>query len=442
MKSFWNRAVDGQVDTSRAQLQALLNNGSSRMGYAGPGWRYGGYGEQRKGGNAGSTRDVSTLKSYARNVEVKNICASLDRMAVDNGQSGPKVNLPDPSSTSWKVSTKCEEKLLAQRALRDSYEKMEAEAQAEHDRAMNAAAQRLGEIKLRGKREKETRRRIRNELEKEREAARQRQSGNSVAAERLAVRKRPLSKEEEDLVEDILYRRPANEVLISAFKVDVTVKDLQCTRNDPHPVWMRDEVINFTMNLLAERERRWCNEHGGGCKPRVWFTSSFFMTSLLREGYCYKYVRRWTKRAKVDVFAPDFRMVVMPVNINNTHWVLCIVDFVKKEVIFIDSMAGSGTVHREALLRWVRDEHQNKKGAPLDPSVKWTSRATGSSLPQQMNGSDCGVFATMCAIYLSDPFGVAGDGFGGLGIPADFSQGDIPYFRKRILLDVLECCVP
>ena len=127
-------------------------------------------------------------------------------------------------------------------------------------------------------------------------------------------------------------------------------------------------------------------------------------------------------------------MVVLPVNINSTHWVLCIVDFVNKEVIFIDSMAGSGAVYREALLRWVQDEHQNKKGTPLDPSVKWTSRSTGSSLPQQMNGSDCGVFATMCAVYLSDPFGDAV--FGGMGIRPDFSQADAPYFRKRILLDI------
>lgn len=41
-----------------------------------------------------------------------------------------------------------------------------------------------------------------------------------------------------------------------------------------------------------------------------------------------------------------------------------------------------------------------------------------------MNGSDCGVFMTRTADYLAR------------GAQLDFTQADMPYFRRRMVLDI------
>lgn len=62
-------------------------------------------------------------------------------------------------------------------------------------------------------------------------------------------------------------------------------------------------------------------------------------------------------------------------------------------------------------------------------------RNTGTSVPQQKNGSDCGMFTCAFAMFLTDPY-VRGQG-GGLGIPLEFRQYDMPRFRKRLACDIL-----
>ncbi|KAJ7983926.1 hypothetical protein DPEC_G00369490 [Dallia pectoralis] len=53
------------------------------------------------------------------------------------------------------------------------------------------------------------------------------------------------------------------------------------------------------------------------------------------------------------------------------------------------------------LLLYLREEHQAKKGKDLDMS-KWTvSSLRASEIPQQKNGSDCGVFACKYADYIA-----------------------------------------
>lgn len=47
-------------------------------------------------------------------------------------------------------------------------------------------------------------------------------------------------------------------------------------------------------------------------------------------------------------------------------------------------------------------------------------------IPQQMNGSDCGVFSCMFAEH------IARDS------PIDFSQDNMPFLRKKMVLEILE----
>ena len=67
------------------------------------------------------------------------------------------------------------------------------------------------------------------------------------------------------------------------------------------------------------------------------------------------------------------------------------------------------------MLRYLQDEHQAKKSTPFDSTgwrqvrttqdpfdfFAWRQVRTTQDTPRQMNGYDCGVFATFCAHYLS-----------------------------------------
>ena len=74
-----------------------------------------------------------------------------------------------------------------------------------------------------------------------------------------------------------------------------------------------------------------------------------------------------------------------------------------KQVCYYDSMsasAGQIAFFGETMLRWVKDEHQNKKGAPLPDENMWKV-VHPEHVPQQKNGFDCGVFMVTVAEYLS-----------------------------------------
>ena len=131
-------------------------------------------------------------------------------------------------------------------------------------------------------------------------------------------------------------------------------------------------------------------------------------------------MKRWSR--KFDVFAKD--KVFFPVNLSNTHWTLAVAYIQRKEIHYYDSMSGSGTMYLEGLLRWLADEHQTRKGSPLDTS-EWQLISREDHVPQQANGVDCGVFTIVCADFISDD------------LPLEYSQKDIPRFRQKIGCDIL-----
>ncbi|KAJ8602616.1 hypothetical protein CTAYLR_010197 [Chrysophaeum taylorii] len=175
--------------------------------------------------------------------------------------------------------------------------------------------------------------------------------------------------------------------------------------------WLVDELINYYFNLLMQTF------------DDVYCMNSFFMTKLLGTSYNYQGVRRWTKR--VDLF--EKRAVLVPINVGNMHWTLLVVDMLKKEIRYFDSMGAAGTTYLHAMRKYVEDEHENKKdGAPLPDAPAWKLVPTTPNTPRQANGYDCGVFATFCAHYYA------------LGLEPDFSQADIEHLRHRMLLSILD----
>jgi sentrin-specific protease 1 len=230
----------------------------------------------------------------------------------------------------------------------------------------------------------------------------------------VAARCANLSGEERAAVEKLLTGSPNDHktVVVDKFNIDITVGKLVCLRRN---TWLNDEVVNFYMAMLQERDARLCSASDGTRLPSHYF-NSFFMTKLLENGqYNYGQVKRWSK--KFDVFALD--RVFIPINLNNTHWVMAVVFVQKKEIHYYDSMSGSGKRYLDAMLKWLVDEAREKKGEQLDKS-QWKLIDREQNVPQQQNGYDCGVFSIMCADYVSD------------NLPLSYVQEDMQNNRVKI----------
>merc|ERR1719154_554432 len=100
------------------------------------------------------------------------------------------------------------------------------------------------------------------------------------------------------------------------------------------------------------------------------------------------------------------------------------IDIKKKAITYYDSMGGNNLACLRALTDYVKDEHLAKKGKALDMS-SW-KQVVAKEIPQQMNGSDCGMFTCKFAEYLSRRARIT------------FSQKDMPYFRRRMVYEIVE----
>jgi sentrin-specific protease 1 len=128
-------------------------------------------------------------------------------------------------------------------------------------------------------------------------------------------------------------RLSADQVIIEKFNVEITVEKAACLRDR---TWLNDEVINFYFSLLQERNERL---HGNGERvPKCVFLNSFFYTKLSENGYNFDGVKRWTKRKKIDIFEQD--IIFFPVNLQNVHWCLGVINLMEKKIEYFDSMHG------------------------------------------------------------------------------------------------------
>ncbi|VDM39948.1 unnamed protein product, partial [Toxocara canis] len=187
---------------------------------------------------------------------------------------------------------------------------------------------------------------------------------------------------------------------------ELTRKDLMTLRGLD---WLNDEVINFYMNLICERADM------DSSLPKVYAFTTFFYPSLLGKGY--QAVRRWTR--KVDIFS--FDLLLLPVHLG-AHWCLAVVDFPKKRVDYYDSMGGENRQCLIAIANYLGDEMNDKKKRRFD-LTGW-KLVTRDDIPQQMNGSDCGMFTCKFAEFASRRAEIS------------FTQEHMPYYRRRMVYEI------
>ncbi|XP_059209420.1 sentrin-specific protease 2 [Centropristis striata] len=225
-----------------------------------------------------------------------------------------------------------------------------------------------------------------------------------------------LSKDMAAEVSCALAQRDPNLVLSAAFKLRITQRDLATLQEGG---WLNDEVMNFYLSLVMERSS------GEAAGLKVYSFSTFFFPKLRGGGGGgqaggHAAVKRWTKA--VDLFLYD--LILVPLHLG-VHWAMAVIDFKSKTVKSYDSMGQRHDDVCSLLLLYLKEEHRVKKGRELD-STKWTVgsfRAT--EIPQQRNGSDCGVFACKYADYIAK------------GRPLTFKQCHMPLFRKLMIWEIL-----
>lgn len=215
----------------------------------------------------------------------------------------------------------------------------------------------------------------------------------------------PLTETQLKSVEHV-YRGDPNDILARKFNLNITRRDLQTLAGLN---WLNDEVINFYMNLIIERgkDSKW---------PKSYAFNTFFYTKLCKDGP--QSLRRWTKR--VDIFEHD--IICVPIHLG-MHWCMAIIDLRDNSIRYYDSMGGSNSKCLEALRRYLEVEHMDKKKTGFDTSDFILENI--KKIPQQMNGSDCGMFACTFAEFLTRNAKIT------------FSQEHMPYLRKKMIVEII-----
>ncbi|XP_057613332.1 sentrin-specific protease 2-like [Chionomys nivalis] len=201
---------------------------------------------------------------------------------------------------------------------------------------------------------------------------------------------------------------PQEEILSTAFKLRITRGDIQTLQAGE---WLNDEIINFYMNLLVQR-----NDSEG--YPALHAFSTFFYPKLKHGGY--GAVKRWTRG--INLFEKE--IILVPIH-QQVHWSLIEIDLRKRSIIYYDSMGHTGQSICETIFQYLQNESKTRRNMELDP-LEWKQYSmTSAEIPQQLNGSDCGVFTCKYADYISRDQ------------PITFSQHHMPLFRKRMVWEIL-----
>jgi hypothetical protein len=181
--------------------------------------------------------------------------------------------------------------------------------------------------------------------------------------------------------------------------------------------WINDEIVNFSMDMLQDRDRILCSLNQSRKKSH--FFNSYLMAKILAG----EDVSRWTRSPresnKIDVFALD--KIFIPINIDDSHWLMAIIFIDRKEICIFDSFREEHSDYLSKLNDWISNE---EVAFGRDKST-WKLTSV-QDCPYQNNNYDCGVFAIMCANYLS------------YNLPLQYSQMNMPFFRMKIASSILQ----
>ena len=256
----------------------------------------------------------------------------------------------------------------------------------------------------------------------------------------------------------------ADDKVRSAFRASGTVASITGAQVEGHDIrklqpgqWLNDEVINFYGTLIMHRAQAAEQKRSSGMRVnafwRVHFFSSFFWQNLTTRGYAG--VRRWSRR--VDLFTQD--LILIPINLGQTHWVCAVINLRLRQFEYYDSMGIPRPDVFVRLREYLSAELQDKKQLQIDLS-DWKDYFANVSSPQQENGYDCGVFAVQTLEQLSRrdpevemPPPLNAEMFTAPANPDElqqlreeyaedywwnFGQANMPYLRRRMAFEIVQ----
>lgn len=213
-----------------------------------------------------------------------------------------------------------------------------------------------------------------------------------------------VDQEEVAKIQSVL-QMPTTHIVRTAFSLDLRAGEIAALYGNN---WLDDNIINYYLQMILQRshEKRASN-------PKIAVINTFWYQKLASHGY--SSVKRWTRNT--NIFDQD--LIFVPVHLG-VHWCLAVIDITNNCVNYYDSLHGKNEYCLRLLRQFLILECRDKKQQELEIS-KWQFKCIEDS-PLQQNGYDCGVFLCITAEYLSRK------------APLTFSQEDMPYFRRRMLL--------
>lgn len=172
--------------------------------------------------------------------------------------------------------------------------------------------------------------------------------------------------------------RSDNAVLSDKYMLQVTVRDFKTLA--PRR-WLNDTIIEFFMKYVE------------ASSPNTVAFNSFFYSTLSERGY--QGVRRWMKRKKASIL--DLDKVFTPINLNDSHWALGIIDLTQKKILYVDSLSSGPNSMSFAIMKdlqaYVLQESNGSLGKDFE--------LCHVDCPQQPNGYDCGIYVCLNTLYFN-----------------------------------------
>ncbi|CUM64079.1 uncharacterized protein PRCAT00001668001 [Priceomyces carsonii] len=210
---------------------------------------------------------------------------------------------------------------------------------------------------------------------------------------------------EQSLVVEKSWSRASNEIIVSDFQIEICTRDLRTLKDGQ---WLNDNVIDFYFNLITSND------------PKVYGWTTHFYTTLESKGY--QGVSRWARRRKINLVEKD--LILIPINIMETHWALAVVDNVAKSMKYFDSLTTNGNMRALKII----SNYMNHEAERLNISQNYDDYtfSENEKTPQQRNGSDCGVFTCTCARFIAKHEALS------------FGQKDMKIIRRRMAYEIIE----
>jgi Ulp1 family protease len=119
------------------------------------------------------------------------------------------------------------------------------------------------------------------------------------------------------------------------------------------------------------------------------YTSSLILGNI-RGAYNYNYPRPLHTRHPLCVL--DFDQLILPINIDNNHWILIQVNMTNNKIICFDSFHNQHNDICVKIAEWLQAQHN---ALELNQLREWTISAPPQNIAMQTNGYDCGVYVAI-----------------------------------------------